>query len=483
MAFGIALMLVRMGAEDPDRAYRLLVLSQEELLGDTAIRGQLEIRLTELRNFAHKNRVIFFIDETQWVKHVGGTVADVMTALKPYMTGSGPNVQILGALTEEEYQRAICSDASLDRRFHRELIRDLPLEDTCEILRDVFVEAEIQVGDEHLRNIARESNRISPHIGLPSRAIRLAEDVVQYLLDQGAQAVDGRLLQDTLAQMSIPTPVEKASCLRSAEDALIAQAKKLARAGKISDWDTAKDMVERYLSIRARLKRYKDFHSRFRAVAWVFVKAFREAHRTPGNLDDRTRAFLRKLEEEMGVRRGEPVPAGPPRRDKRAAVGVAGGILGVLLIALVSLFVSGALMADRPDCRLTNLSDGEEVEWRTVVEATCPDASTPWILVAPLHLRETYHPQMDSDFSLHRVGEGQYSTIAHIGEAPQKDVGRDYAVILVSADEKADLFFRAYADEAFRKKEYPGLRFPLPPGAVERHRIVVRRVAGPGVGG
>jgi ATP-dependent Clp protease ATP-binding subunit ClpA len=119
------------------RGSRVLSLDHMALLGGTIYRGQYEERLQAIvAEVSAAPDVILFIDELHNLIGQGtaqGAAMDAGNMLKPALTRG--EFRVIGATTSEEYDRWICSDPALERRFQRVDVRELSADETYEILR------------------------------------------------------------------------------------------------------------------------------------------------------------------------------------------------------------------------------------------------------------------------------------------------------------------------------------------------------------
>ncbi|HKN65188.1 MAG TPA: AAA family ATPase [Gemmatimonadaceae bacterium] len=119
------------------RNVRLLSLDHVGLLAGTTYRGQYEQRITALvsETTAARN-VILFIDELHNLIGQGtalGAAMDAANMLKPALVRG--DFRVIGATTNEEYERWIVGDPALERRFQKVVVRELGPEEALEILQ------------------------------------------------------------------------------------------------------------------------------------------------------------------------------------------------------------------------------------------------------------------------------------------------------------------------------------------------------------
>lgn len=119
------------------RDVRVLSLDHVALLAGTTYRGQYEERIRRLvQETTAAPDVILFIDELHNLIGQGtamGAAMDAANMLKPSLVRG--DFRVIGATTDEEYDRWIAGDPALERRFQKVVVRELGVEDTLEILR------------------------------------------------------------------------------------------------------------------------------------------------------------------------------------------------------------------------------------------------------------------------------------------------------------------------------------------------------------
>jgi ATP-dependent Clp protease ATP-binding subunit ClpA len=118
------------------RETRILAVDHVALLAGTTYRGQYEERI---RGLVAETRadptVILFIDELHNLIGQGtalGAAMDAANMLKPSLVRG--DFRVIGATTEDEYDRWIRGDPALERRFQRIIVRELSAEETLDVL-------------------------------------------------------------------------------------------------------------------------------------------------------------------------------------------------------------------------------------------------------------------------------------------------------------------------------------------------------------
>ena len=119
------------------RDVRVLALDHVGLLAGTTYRGQYEERIRALVEETSEARdAILFIDELHNLIGQGtalGVAMDAANMLKPALVKG--EFRVIGATTDDEFDRWIRGDPALERRFQRIEVRELDSEQTLEILR------------------------------------------------------------------------------------------------------------------------------------------------------------------------------------------------------------------------------------------------------------------------------------------------------------------------------------------------------------
>ena len=105
----------------------ILSLEVNDIIAGTTLRGMAEERFKNVANFlANVDNVILFIDEIHNVVGAGNTGSDdkldMANALKPILAREG--ISVIGATTNEEYDRIFAKDGAFKRRFEKIIVRE-----------------------------------------------------------------------------------------------------------------------------------------------------------------------------------------------------------------------------------------------------------------------------------------------------------------------------------------------------------------------
>ena len=119
------------------RDVRVLSLDHVALLAGTTYRGQYEERIRVIVDEVTASPdVILFIDEMHNLIGQGtamGAAMDAANMLKPALVRG--DFRVIGATTDEEYDRWVAGDPALERRFQKVVVRELGVPETLDIIR------------------------------------------------------------------------------------------------------------------------------------------------------------------------------------------------------------------------------------------------------------------------------------------------------------------------------------------------------------
>ena len=177
IAEGLAQRLVAGDVPLSLRGTRILAVDHVSLLAGTTYRGDYEERIRRLvAETSASPDVILFIDELHNLIGQGtalGVAMDAGNMLKPALVRG--DFRVIGATTSDEYERWVCGDPALERRFQRVLVRELSADETLEILRARLERLErhhnVVITDSALRAAVDLTDRYETDRMRPDRAI------------------------------------------------------------------------------------------------------------------------------------------------------------------------------------------------------------------------------------------------------------------------------------------------------------------------
>ena len=159
------------------RGTRILAVDHVSLLAGTTYRGDYEERIRRLvAETSASPDVILFIDELHNLIGQGtalGVAMDAGNMLKPALVRG--DFRVIGATTNDEYERWVCGDPALERRFQRVLVRELSADETLDILRARLERLErhhnVVITDTAVRAAVELTDRYQTDRMRPDRAI------------------------------------------------------------------------------------------------------------------------------------------------------------------------------------------------------------------------------------------------------------------------------------------------------------------------
>ena len=177
IAEGLAQRLVAGDVPLSLRGTRILAVDHVSLLAGTTYRGDYEERIRRLvAETSASPDVILFIDELHNLIGQGtamGVAMDAGNMLKPALVRG--DFRVIGATTNDEYERWVCGDPALERRFQRVLVRELSSEETLDILKARLDRLErhhnVVISDAAVRAAVELTDRYQTDRMRPDRAI------------------------------------------------------------------------------------------------------------------------------------------------------------------------------------------------------------------------------------------------------------------------------------------------------------------------
>ncbi|HKW48581.1 MAG TPA: AAA family ATPase [Gemmatimonadaceae bacterium] len=169
------------------RNVRLLSLDHVGLLAGTTYRGQYEQRISALvsETTAARN-VILFIDELHNLIGQGtalGAAMDAANMLKPALVRG--DFRVIGATTNDEYEKWILGDPALERRFQKVVVRELGADDALVILQARKERLErhhnVLISDEALRSSISLTDEFVSDRMRPDKAIDALDEACAHM--------------------------------------------------------------------------------------------------------------------------------------------------------------------------------------------------------------------------------------------------------------------------------------------------------------
>jgi len=188
---------------------RVLALDINALMAGTKYRGDFESRMKNLMDeLTHSGKnIILFIDEIHnlMVMENSSENLSIGDILKPAMARS--ELQIIGATTPVEFEKYFQNDPAFERRLQPIMVRESTPEETLAILKGLKEKYaafhKIQIPDDILPAVIKESARVLPDRSFPDKAIDI--------LDEAASSVKIEHSEDSDAS---PQPILTAEDIR-----------------------------------------------------------------------------------------------------------------------------------------------------------------------------------------------------------------------------------------------------------------------------
>lgn len=162
-------------------------LNMANFISGTKYRGEIEAKVSSLVEFLEKNQdIILFIDEIHMIVGGGSTSNssnDIANLLKPILAKG--KILCVGATTQEEYERFICRDQALERRFSIIKVEEPSPDETKEILLKIKERYEkhhlISFSDWDINNIITSCEVFMKNRRFPDKAIDIIDGYGSYL--------------------------------------------------------------------------------------------------------------------------------------------------------------------------------------------------------------------------------------------------------------------------------------------------------------
>ncbi|EHI70856.1 ATP-dependent Clp protease ATP-binding subunit [Streptococcus ictaluri] len=232
LAYGLAQRIVNGAIPYELQDMRVLELDMMSVVAGTRFRGDFEERMNQIiDDIEADGHIILFVDELHTIMGSGSGIDSTLDAaniLKPAL--SRGTLHMVGATTQEEYQKHIEKDAALSRRFAKVLIEEPSVEDAYQILVGLRSSYElyhnVSISDQALQTAVKMAKRYLTSKNLPDSAIDLLDEASatvqslvkkespsfitpldQALLDGDMKKASALLAKTKKGQKKKPTPV------------------------------------------------------------------------------------------------------------------------------------------------------------------------------------------------------------------------------------------------------------------------------------
>ena len=265
---GFALKIVAGDVPPPLQDVRLLSLDLGLLQAGASMKGEFEERLRSVIEEVQSSPIpiILFIDEAHTLVGAGGAAGtgDAANLLKPALARG--TLRTVAATTWAEYKKYIEKDPALTRRFQVVQIDEPDEPKAILMMRGMASTLEehhqVQILDESLEAAVKLSHRYIPARQLPDKAVSLIDTacarvaISQYAVpaevDDSRKRIDALNTELEIIGREAATGFDTKTRRADAEEKLAAEQERLA--GLDERWTSEKDLVDRILKIRAKLR-------------------------------------------------------------------------------------------------------------------------------------------------------------------------------------------------------------------------------------
>lgn len=182
LAYGLAQRIANGAIPYELQDMRVLELDMMSVVAGTRFRGDFEERMNQLiDDIEADGKIILFVDELHTIMGSGSGIDSTLDAaniLKPAL--SRGTLHMVGATTQEEYQKHIEKDAALSRRFAKILIEEPSVEDSYQILLGLRASYEqyhnVTISDTAVHTAVKLARRYLTSKQLPDSAIDLLDE-------------------------------------------------------------------------------------------------------------------------------------------------------------------------------------------------------------------------------------------------------------------------------------------------------------------
>ena len=265
---GFALKIVSGDVPPPLREVTLRTLDVGLLQAGASMKGEFEQRLRQVIEEvqASPKPIILFIDEAHTLVGAGGAAGtgDAANLLKPALARG--TLRTVAATTWAEYKKHIEKDPALTRRFQVVQVHEPSEDKAILMMRGVTSTMErhhkVQVLDEALEAAVRLSHRYIPARQLPDKSVSLLDTAcARVAISQHAVPPEVDDTRKTIANLNTELQIiaqETAVGMDTGERDKLASERLAQATDRLhnleSRWNTEKNLVDKILGIRAKLR-------------------------------------------------------------------------------------------------------------------------------------------------------------------------------------------------------------------------------------
>lgn len=181
IAEGIAESIVKGTCPKEFEKMKVLSLDINSLMANTAYVGQIQGKVKKLVKYLEEHQnVIMFIDEFHNIIGAGrseNSSYDVANGIKPLLTSG--KARVIGATTEEEYEKWISKDGALKRRFEKIEVKEPKNKDLYKMLQGKIHQLSnyhnVTVNEETFNEVVSYSSGLNFNVANPARTVDLLD--------------------------------------------------------------------------------------------------------------------------------------------------------------------------------------------------------------------------------------------------------------------------------------------------------------------
>lgn len=194
--------------EVPEQLYNAKIVSLEmgSLVSGTKYRGEFEEKLTKIiKELENNQNIILFIDEIHAMVNAGGAEGAITAGdiFKPALARG--KIKVIGATTNEEYNRFFAKDKALMRRFEVININEPNKEETLNILKKVKGEYEehhnVIIPSSLLPKIIDYTDKFISNKKNPDKAIDFLDSVCSRVQTMGSVTLEKKKIYEKLSEL------------------------------------------------------------------------------------------------------------------------------------------------------------------------------------------------------------------------------------------------------------------------------------------
>lgn len=208
------------------RNVRVLAVDHVSLLAGTTYRGQYEERIRAIVDeTTSAGDIVLFIDELHNLIGQGtamGAAMDAGNMLKPALVRG--DFRVIGATTSDEYERWVCSDPALERRFQKIEVRELGTQETLDILHSRKERLELHhhvvIAESAIRAAVELTDIWITDRRRPDRAIDVLDEACAHIHATARYTPELEMLYTQRRPAAPATPANDADAARTPDDQL-----------------------------------------------------------------------------------------------------------------------------------------------------------------------------------------------------------------------------------------------------------------------